>query len=407
MFGRVRGELQRATAGFDPALVHGQLAVRMRDDVVAIKNSAANLEAMLAARVAETGGLDQTGAHHAAGELARRTGGTVNDAKKKLTTGRRLRKLPATAEAAARGELSPEQVDAIADAATVAPDAEPELLEQARRGPLQDLRGACARVKARVIDLEARRRKIHAERSVRDWVDCEGRGHLHVTDNPERIAAIAGRLRKNADRTMAAVPADEREPLVAYLSDALYGLVCTDPVEDSGDQSTKARRTHPDVKMLVRVDLPVLLRGYPTGDDVCEIVGYGPVATSVIRDLIDTADPFLAAIATDGEQVLGVAHLGRRANAKQQSALEWLYPVCAVEGCNRSTYLENDHREDWAKTHLTVLDWLDRPCAHHHRLKTHHGWALVDGHGKRPMVPPDDPRHPRYTQTANGPPAAA
>src|SRR5690242_19941374 len=185
---------------------------------------------------------------------------------------------------------------------------------------------------------------------------------------------------------MNAVPAEEREPLVAYMADALYDRVCNQAV-DEHDERAKPRGSHPGVKLLVRVDLPVLLRGYPMGDEVCEIVGYGPVATSVIRDLIDTADPFLAAVATDGDQVLGVAHLGRRANAKQQSALESLYPTCAVEGCTRSTYLQNDHREDWAKTH--------------------HGWALVDGHGKRPMVPPDDPRHPRHTKTANGPPAAA
>src|SRR4029079_7323010 len=142
----------------------------------------------------------------------------------------------------------------------------------------------------------------------------------------------------------------------------------------------------------------------------CETVGYGPVPVSVIHNLIDPADPFLAAIATDGEQVLGVAHLGRRANAKQQTALEWLYPTCAVEGCTRTTYLENDHREEWATTHLTLLEWQDRVCSHHHDLKTHHGWALVDGHGKRPMVPPDHEQHPRHRRQRNqatGPPAAA
>jgi len=30
----------------------------------------------------------------------------------------------------------------------------------------------------------------------------------------------------------------------------------------------------------------------------------------------------------------------------------------------------------------------------HHDKKTYDGWALVAGSGKRPMVPPDDPRHP-------------
>jgi hypothetical protein len=43
---------------------------------------------------------------------------------------------------------------------------------------------------------------------------------------------------------------------------------------------------------------------------------------------------------------------------------------------------------------VTELANLDPLCGHHHRLKTHDGWALIAGVGKRPMVPPDDPRHP-------------
>ena len=34
-------------------------------------------------------------------------------------------------------------------------------------------------------------------------------------------------------------------------------------------------------------------------------------------------------------------------------------------------------------------------CGHCHDLKTRYGWSLVHGTGKRPMVPPDDPRHPK------------
>jgi hypothetical protein len=41
--------------------------------------------------------------------------------------------------------------------------------------------------------------------------------------------------------------------------------------------------------------------------------------------------------------------------------------------------LETDHREDWARTHITVLGLLDRLCRHHHSLKTTKGWALVEG----------------------------
>ena len=139
-------------------------------------------------------------------------------------------------------------------------------------------------------------------------------------------------------------------------------------------------------------------------DEVCELAGYGPIAPSAIRDLLDTEDPFLAAVVTKGKDVVGVAHLGRRPNAHQQTALEWLYPTCAAEGCNSLAFLENDHRRDWSKTHMTIFEWLDRLCGHHHDLKTTEHWALVEGRGKRAFVPPDDPRHPR---NAHSPPAAA
>lgn len=35
------------------------------------------------------------------------------------------------------------------------------------------------------------------------------------------------------------------------------------------------------------------------------------------------------------------------------------------------------------------------------------GWALVEGTGKRPLVPPDDPRHPHNRPPPGRPPPAA
>ena len=92
-----------------------------------------------------------------------------------------------------------------------------------------------------------------------------------------------------------------------------------------------------------------------------------------------------------------MAHLGRRPNAHQRSALDWLYPTCAVEGCGvRSRHCQTDHRTDWATSHVTVLELLDRLCKLHHDLKTYQGWGLVEGKGKRAFVAPEDPRHPRH-----------
>jgi len=146
----------------------------------------------------------------------------------------------------------------------------------------------------------------------------------------------------------------------------------------------------------------------PIIDETCEIVGFGPVAVSAIRDMIDTGDPFLGAVVTRGVEVLGVAHLGRRPTAAQQTALQWLYPRCANEACSALARLEYDHREDWATTRVTMFDVLDRLCHHDHGLKTRENWSLVEGQGRRAFVPPADPRHPRNAGGAErSAPAAA
>lgn len=61
---------------------------------------------------------------------------------------------------------------------------------------------------------------------------------------------------------------------------------------------------------------------------------------------------------------------------------------------NRPAASAFDHRIPWARTQHTRLDHIDPLCTHHHRLKTHHHWALAPGIGPRPLVPPTDPRHP-------------
>jgi hypothetical protein len=87
----------------------------------------------------------------------------------------------------------------------------------------------------------------------------------------------------------------------------------------------------------------------------------------------------------------------------------WTSPTCTVEGCTR-TIVEYDHVHgaEYKDTHHTRLDEIERCCHTHHDLHTLHGWALVAGEGKRPMVAPDDPRHPANAPPpATGPPAEA
>ncbi len=111
--------------------------------------------------------------------------------------------------------------------------------------------------------------------------------------------------------------------------------------------------------------------------------------------MMASGDAFLAGVVTKGVDVANVFHLGRKPTVYQSTALDWLSPTCTTLGCNNTHRLETDHRVDWARTKVTLLRWLERHCEPCHHKRSRLGWALVDGHGKRPLVAPDDPRHPR------------
>jgi hypothetical protein len=398
----------RYAGDFDPGLVTVADAARILEHAAVIEKVAATVKGLAAARVAETSLWRQAGDRSTAHHLARTTGSSVGAAAEAREAARRLGGLPTLGAAARRGELSGAQVAAIADAASADPGAETRLVERARGASLSELRDDCARTKAGAEpDPEARRARIHARRYLRAYTDAEGAWNLAVRNNPEVGAQVMAGLEPIVDRIFRAARAEgRREPLEAYAADALAELARgagtdTGEARADGTSTSGPRADGPRgpgrAKIIVRVDLGTLLRGYPVTGETCEFCGYGPVAVSAVRDLIESGDPFLAAVATKGEAVVGVAHLGRRPTARQQSALEWLYPACAAEGCPAlGQHLQTDHRVDWADTHYTMVDLLDRLCGHDHHLKTHEGWALVEGHGKRPFVPPDDPRHPRH-----------
>ena len=395
----LREGMRRYAARFDAALLSPADAHEAVALAASIEGIAGTLKALAAARVAEGVAWKASGERSAAHHLARAMGSSVAQAVEAIETGRRLEHLPVVASAARAGALSGPQASALAAAAAADPAAEHRLVEAARETSLGELRTECARTRAAAApDLEARRRVIHRGRYLRAYTDAEGAWNLRVRDNPEVGVEIMAALEPVRDRLFRAARAEgRREPLEAYAADALTELA-------RGGMTTEKRSRSGRAKVIVRVDLPALLRGQPIEGEVCEVAGFGQVAVSAVRDLIDVGDPFLAAVVTKGERVVGVAHLGRRPNARQQTALEWLSPECTVKGCPSVSFLQTDHRVDWARSHVTVLDLLDRLCTHHHGLKTRENWALVPGRGKREFVPPDDPRHPRHGGAGQRPP---
>lgn len=394
-------------SAFDPELVTPQDAAVVAGEAARIESMAAVLKARAAASAADGGGFPGEGRRSAAEVLAKESGSSVAAAKAVLDTGRRLSTQPEVAAAGASGELSFAQAALIAAAVEADPWAADKLLAEARTGTLASLREACAKVQAGAEDLEKRRRRIKAARSLRSWTDPGGTWHLHASGNPEDGAAVMAAIAPHTEAAFKDARREgRREPQDAYAFDGLLGLARSARADDA----SLPVPYKPPVKLLVRIDYDTFMRGVPEEGETCEIVGYGPVAVSAVHDLVAQGDPFVAAILYRGEALVGVAHLGRKPRAIQRSALEWLYPSCAVEGCAARARLEMDHRIDWSKTHVTMLDLLDLLCHRHHKLKTEEGWALVEGQGKRDFVPPEDPRHPRPTTQirypSHGPPGS-
>jgi hypothetical protein len=407
--GQLREAMREFTTGFDPALVTATRAKALLGEAAAIKKMAAALEAKLAARVAETDAWRGGGERSPAEFLAKQTGTSVGQAIDQLKTAERLKELPAVDAAARRGELSPQQASAIAGAASANPAAEEELVDAARELPLKELQKRCAEKRAEVEDAEARRKRIHDRRFVRESHDAEGGWHLHAHDNPEVGAAIMAVLNALRDALFAKARAEgRREPSEAYAMDALAQLLLgpghagvTAEGHGEDDTAPAPARPRPSYKVVIGIDLMALLRGYAVAGERCDIAGC-PVAVSAVEEILASGQAFVAAVIRHGDKLTGVAHLGRAPTARQQTALEWLYPSCAVAGCSQVARLQRDHRVDWARTHVTVLDLLDLLCAHHHGLKTREHWALVEGRGKRAFVPPDDPRHPENQHAPPG-----
>ena len=255
----LRAGMRRWAAGFDAALLSASQAAEAVEAVTAIERMAATAKAAAAARVAECRAWKGAGDRSAASHLARTTGSTLGQAAETLATGKRLGGLPVLDAAARSGELSAQQVSAVADAASADPGAEARLVAKAKESSLGELREECAKTKAAACpDLEARRREIRARRFLRDWTDAEGAWHLHMRNNPEVGAEIMSALGPIRDRIFTQARAEgRREPVEAYAADALVELACSSGTEEGS--------RGPQAVVHVRVDHEAWVRGHRRG----------------------------------------------------------------------------------------------------------------------------------------------
>ena len=353
-----------------------------------IERTGRTVKSMAAAKVAESAVWRGDGDRTPEDWLARTTGTTRAEAAKELECGRQLQLVPEVAKAATAGELSVKQTEAVAGAAAVDPTAAGRLLQSAKGKGLRELQDECRATRSNADpDPEATRARIHAKRSYRTWTDADGTGHLHLTGPSDVIARADNAVRHRCDRIFRDARRDgRREPTDAYAFDAAAELLT------SGGDSTPVP-AGADAKVIVRVDLPALMRGRAVDGETCEIAGLGPIPVSVVRAWMENA--FLAAIVTKGTEITKVVHLGRRFTSEQRTALQWRDPICARKGCDNRLGLEYDHFEDWADTHTTRVGAGRRFCPSCHRLKSR-GWKVSepDADGQCTFTPPPTGRSP-------------
>jgi hypothetical protein len=529
--GALRQSITTLAKRFDPTVVTTAEAHVVVRECARIVASAETMKALAAARVADSDSWKRSGHRSPAEHIANLTGASPSNARRTLSTGKRLVGQPAVAAAGLAGQLSLDQAEAVSAGVAANPDATPDLLDKAKDLSVPELNQEVARIRAAAIGPDAQRAGIHAKRSLRRWTDRDGAAHAHIygpCDDGARLWRIIDPLRRRLNQlrrsdqprqsfesldydallTLASIATGQDTPELSLADLFELGLFPqlddiarpdrptqsagstkpseptqadappappatapggstepaiapdgpTEPTDPSGRTESgsptgeRGARTgweapprdpgHPTgstapssdpgaptgstppsgdparlpgmapaspskrrrikklagspARIIIRVDLDTLLRGVPLEGELCEIAGIGTIPVSVINDLIANDNTFIAAVLTKAEQVIGVYHHRRRPTAHQATALEFLYPTCAARGCVNRANLQTDHRADWAKTHYTTTDLLDRLCTHHHNLKTRDNWALVPGVGKRPFVPPTDRRHPGY-----------
>jgi hypothetical protein len=388
--GDIELALRELVCEFDPHALPLCEAPEMFRAADRVERLAAALKLLVATRVERSGEWKRGGHRSAAEQLAADAGMSVGSAQRLLDTAKKVSKQPETEQALRAGGLSLPKAELVAGAVDVAPEQADRLLELAGTASVARLKEACLRAKAPVNGNDNHAR-IHRERSATFRTDAEGAWHLHARGTVDQGAVFAKVLEGITDECFKQAYAEGRnEPRAAYAFDALIEMARRASGEGAGETKKSAR---PQLLGLIRVDHSALTRGAVQGDEVCEIAGLGPIPVRVARDLL--GESVVKLVLTKGVDVANVTHLGRGPTVAQKIAMWWRTPQCTSLDCTRVQRIQFDHREEWRKTHHTRLDEGDGLCGHCHDLKTRFGWALVAGDGKRPMVPPDDPRHPK------------
>jgi len=353
--------LRGALAAFDPAVVSGDDAATVVEQLALTEKACAAARARAAVRAAACGSHERRGFADAADWLARAAGTSRGEAAMAMAVVGSADPASTVGAALAAGELSLRQAEAITRTEAACPGSADELVALARQSSVAALQDEARRRRLAAADPDELHRRQHGARELRHWRDDCGMIRLAGALPPEVGVPLVNRLEAETDRIRRA--ATEPEPRAAHMADALVSLLMG---EGRGGRSS--------TDLVLICDLAAYRRGHAHPGEPCHIVGGGPVPVRVVRDLAD--DAFVKAVVHDGVRIETVAHLGRHLPAALRTALEVGPPpafdgvVCVEPGCGRRDGLEWDHVNPVDNRGPTSYANLAARCWPHHRAKT-------------------------------------
>jgi hypothetical protein len=371
---KLASAMRAAAAAFDAALISGDDAATVAEQLAVTEKACAAARARAARRAAECRSHERRGFAHAADWLARAAGSSVGEARAALATASAVESCPAAESALAAGDLSLAQAREITNTEADCPGSEGELVALAGHAGLAGLRDEGRRRRLNAINPEELHRRQRRAREFRHWRDELGMVRLSGALPPEVGVPIMNRLDAETDRLRRAGRSDtNREPRSAFAADALVAML-------EGGGRGKAR----SADLVIVCGLEAYRRGHAHEGEPCHIVGGGPVPVSVARQV--SADAFLKAVLHDGVRIATVKHFGRHIPAELRTALELGPPpdfdgvTCVEEGCGRKYGLEWDHVNPRANGGPGSYENLAARCWPHHRSKTERdrGAGLLD-----------------------------
>lgn len=383
VFERVRSAvatLEEVVADLEPGTLNVSGAKTLVDLFTRCERLSVAGRGLAARRVQDAVVWKRDGHRSAAHWLASTTGVSVGAAARSLDAARQLEDLPATAAAFKRGELSEAQAAEIAATATLDPSAEGRLLATATGGSsYRTFRDQCRAASVRAADDRRLAQRLHETRAVHTWTERDGAWRMDVRLPPDDGAYVGHAIEDWTNRIAGvARPPGQREPRAAYAADALVALVKQGPCKP--------------VEIRFEGSEAALTRGYLEPGERCELVGVGPIPATTARQLLNDARVTRFG-ECDGE-IVETSPPKRTIPAALRRKLELRHPSCGNLDCANDQFLEIDHIIPLADGGPTDEHNCWRLCPHCHDLKTYYGWKVVEQHGVRRLVPPDDPDPP-------------